>query len=139
MRFGDMAGTSRFDAGFAMGAYGICGIPLWNGYVSKTLLHESIVEYIEVLGARGADALPFQVLEWAFLLAGGLTVAYMAKLFAAIFLERPQWAGRGMTGKSGTPARLPALPWAALLVSSLLWGWPPTGLWTLWQISAVRF
>lgn len=73
---------------FAMGAYGICGIPLWNGYVSKTLLHESIVEYIEVLGARGADALPFQVLEWAFLLAGGLTVAYMAKLFAAIFLEK---------------------------------------------------
>lgn len=71
-----------------MGAYGICGIPLWNGYVSKTLLHESIVEYIEVLGARGADALPFQVLEWAFLLAGGLTVAYMAKLFAAIFLEK---------------------------------------------------
>ena len=73
---------------FAMGAYGICGIPLWNGYVSKTLLHESIVEYIEVLGAQGADALPFQVLEWAFLLAGGLTVAYMAKLFAAIFLEK---------------------------------------------------
>ena len=56
--------------------------------MSKTLLHESIVEYIEVLGAQGADALPFQVLEWAFLLAGGLTVAYMAKLFAAIFLEK---------------------------------------------------
>lgn len=56
--------------------------------MSKTLLHESIVEYVEVLGARGADALPFQVLEWAFLLAGGLTVAYMAKLFAAIFLEK---------------------------------------------------
>ena len=60
---------------FAMGAYGICGIPLWNGYVSKTLLHESIVEYMEMLGRQGANVLPFQVLEWAF-------------LFAAIFLEK---------------------------------------------------
>ena len=73
---------------FAMGAYGICGIPLWNGYVSKTLLHESIVEYMEMLGRQGANVLPFQVLEWAFLMAGGLTAAYMIKLFAAIFLEK---------------------------------------------------
>lgn len=73
---------------FAMGAYGICGIPLWNGYVSKTLLHESIVEYMEMCGSRGAGILPFQALEWAFLLTGGLTVAYMTKLFAAIFLEK---------------------------------------------------
>ena len=73
---------------FAMGAYGICGIPLWNGYVSKTLLHESIVEYMELLGRQGANVLPFQVLEWAFLMAGGLTAAYMIKLFAAIFLEK---------------------------------------------------
>ena len=28
-----------------MGALGIGGVPLWNGYTSKTLLHESIVEY----------------------------------------------------------------------------------------------
>lgn len=34
---------------FLMGALGIGGIPLWNGYVSKTLLHESIVEYILLL------------------------------------------------------------------------------------------
>lgn len=73
---------------FAMGAYSRCAIPLWNGYVSKTLLHESIVEYMEMLGRQGANVLPFQVLEWAFLMAGGLTAAYMIKLFAAIFLEK---------------------------------------------------
>lgn len=85
---------------FAMGAYGLCGIPLWNGYVSKTLLHESIVEYMEMLGRQGSGVRPFQMLEWAFLLAGGLTVAYMAKLFAAIFLERAQ-PGLEMDGREG--------------------------------------
>ena len=34
---------------FLMGALGIGGIPLWNGYISKTLIHESIVEYAELL------------------------------------------------------------------------------------------
>ncbi len=81
---------------FAMGAYGICGIPLWNGYVSKTLLHESIVEYMEMLGRQGANVLPFQVLEWAFLMAGGLTAAYMIKLFAAIFLEKAPLGGSAL-------------------------------------------
>ena len=31
---------------YLMGALGIGGIPLFSGYISKTLLHESIVEYI---------------------------------------------------------------------------------------------
>ena len=30
---------------FLMGSLGIGGIPLFNGYVSKTLIHESIVEF----------------------------------------------------------------------------------------------
>ena len=28
---------------FLMGVLGIGGLPLWNGYISKTLLHEAIV------------------------------------------------------------------------------------------------
>lgn len=62
---------------FLMGALGIGGIPLWNGYISKTLIHESIVEY----GSLGG-------IEWAFLISGGLTVAYMTKLYVAIFIEK---------------------------------------------------
>jgi hydrogenase-4 component B len=34
---------------FLTGALGIGGIPLFNGYISKTLIHESIVEYRELL------------------------------------------------------------------------------------------
>ena len=75
---------------FAMGALGIMGIPLWNGYISKTLLHESIVEYIHLLEEEGhaVMATPYQAVEWIFLISGGLTIAYMTKLFVAIFIEK---------------------------------------------------
>lgn len=73
---------------FLMGALGIGGIPLWNGYVSKTLLHESIVEYIAHLTQLGESTLIFQTIEWVFLFSGGLTVAYMLKLFVCLFIEK---------------------------------------------------
>ena len=63
----------------------LAGLPLLNGYVSKTLLHESIVEYIHLSGER---AWAYTALEWLFLFAGGLTLAYMLKLFLCIFVER---------------------------------------------------
>lgn len=77
---------------FLMGALGIGGIPLWNGYVSKTLIHESIVEYLE-LEETGIvtgifDAAAMKGIEWAFLISGGLTVAYMTKLYVALFIEK---------------------------------------------------
>ena len=77
---------------FLMGALGIGGIPLWNGYISKTLIHESIVEYIELLNegrtAGFFDAAAMKGIEWTFLVSGGLTVAYMLKLYVALFVEK---------------------------------------------------
>lgn len=107
---------------FLMGALGIGGVPLWNGYISKTLLHESIVEYTKMVrdgsvaaviggaGTNGASALSvasgtngvsalsgagavfgvgaLKGIEWAFLISGGLTVAYMTKLYVALFIEK---------------------------------------------------
>ena len=80
---------------YLMGALGIGGVPLWSGYISKTLLHESIVEY--GVGLKSGSILSgfiqadwITLIEWIFLLSGGLTVAYMCKLFTAIFLEENQ-------------------------------------------------
>ena len=73
---------------FLMGALGIGGVPMWNGYVSKTLLHESIVEYIALLQEAGMDTAIFNGIEWAFLISGGLTVAYMAKVFFCLFVKK---------------------------------------------------
>ena len=77
---------------YLMGALGIGGIPGWSGYVSKTLLHEGIVEYIHAMEGGHFHATIFtaanmKVIEWIFLASGGLTVAYMCKLFVAVFLE----------------------------------------------------
>lgn len=69
---------------FLAGALGISGIPLMNGYVSKTLLHESIVEGIEV--SAGLSGF-LKMSEWIFLISGGMTLAYMTKLYAALFIE----------------------------------------------------
>lgn len=77
---------------FLMGALGIGGMPLWNGYMSKTLIHESIVEYTKLLEENIVSSM-FRIgamkgIEWAFLISGGLTVAYMTKLYVAVFVEK---------------------------------------------------
>lgn len=84
---------------FLMGALGIGGIPFWNGYISKTLLHESIVEYTQLLkegvlmpAMFGTGAM--KCIEWIFLISGGMTVAYMVKLYVAVFIEKNADANR---------------------------------------------
>ena len=78
---------------YLMGALGIGGIPFWSGYISKTLLHESMVEYIhELEGGHILHSLlslnAMQVFEWIFLISGGMTIAYMLKLYVAVFVEK---------------------------------------------------
>lgn len=77
---------------FLMGALGIGGMPFFNGYISKTLIHESIVEYIELIHESKVvsmlSAHAMKSIEWIFLISGGLTVAYMLKLFICIFVEK---------------------------------------------------
>ena len=69
---------------FLIGACSLAGIPGFMGYLSKTLVHEAIVEYAHL------SHLPIiTVVDWLFLFSGGLTAAYMMKLFVAIFIEKP--------------------------------------------------
>ena len=73
----------------------LAGVPGLNGYVSKTLLHESIVEYIHLVPETAAL---FTAVEWSFLFAGGLTAAYMLKVFICLFVQSPsegaKWVGK---------------------------------------------
>lgn len=75
---------------FLSGALGIGGVPLFSGYISKTLLHESIVEYAGIAGKSDQilGVPDIRLVEWLFLISGGLTVAYMLKLFMAVFVEK---------------------------------------------------
>ncbi len=84
-------GKPMLAAAFLAGLLGIGGVPLFNGYVSKTLLHESIVEY-----AHHSSLGIITAIEWIFLISGGITLAYMTKLFVCIFLEgeKPKEGGK---------------------------------------------
>lgn len=107
---------------FLMGALGIGGMPLFNGYISKTLMHEGIVEYRELIHEGEVAALfsatNITVIEWIFLISGGLTVAYMTKLYICIFVEKNKDAaiqakydalnGKYMTGLSAFALTLSA-------------------------------
>lgn len=85
----EIRGYGRKKAGIALmflcAALGISGVPLFSGYVSKTLLHESIVEYAAVTDSFKSA---MEYAEIVFLITGGLTFAYMTKLFVAIFVEK---------------------------------------------------
>ncbi|MCE5342272.1 MAG: sodium:proton antiporter [Eubacteriales bacterium] len=72
---------------FLSGLLGISGVPLFSGYVSKSLLHESLNEYIALLTLQGADASAYAAAEWLFVIAGGLTLAYMLKIYVCIFWQ----------------------------------------------------
>jgi formate hydrogenlyase subunit 3/multisubunit Na+/H+ antiporter MnhD subunit len=70
---------------FLFAAFGIMGVPGFNGYTSKTLLHHAIVEAYEY-----KNVIWFYYGEWIFTLASALTVCYFTKLFIGIFLAKPK-------------------------------------------------
>lgn len=73
---------------FSMGALSLIGMPMWSGFVSKTLLHESIVEHIWLFNDYNMEVRFFQFSEALFMLTGGLTTAYMIKLFVVLFIDK---------------------------------------------------
>lgn len=67
---------------FLMGYLGLIGVPLFNGFLSKSLIHEAILEYAaEAPGGFNW----YEMYEKLFLISGGLTAAYMTKLYLCIF------------------------------------------------------
>lgn len=104
---------------FLVGALAIGGIPLFSGYISKTLLHESILEY----GSAGW----IKVVELLFIVSGGMTVAYMTKLFVTIFIEKntDEALQKKYDEKRAYVTPLSALAVALPAAVLALWGWMP--------------
>ena len=128
LNLNDIRGFGRnktvLKAVFASGALGIAGVPLFSGYISKTLIHEAILEYYEGLSSGEMVSYilsPASVkhVEWIFIISGACTVAYMLKLFISVFVEKNSdeerqrkydaMAGSYMTGLSKWVLILPAV------------------------------
>ena len=76
----------------ALGSLGIMCIPGFSGYISKTLIHEGIVEYAELLAeGEAVNVLGYggiKAIEYLFLFSGGCTICYMIKLYVCVFIEK---------------------------------------------------
>ncbi len=114
---------------FLTGAASIAGLPFTAGYASKTLLHEGILECL----AAGVLPESFGNLlvsaEWIFLFTGGLTAAYMAKLFVCLFVEsnpdpalQAAYDGKGRSFAGPLTMTALAVPAVFLAVAGLLPG-----------------
>ena len=102
---------------FLMGALSISGVPLGSGYISKSLIHEGLLETIALVKARGGAWLPYKAVELLFLFTGGMTACYMTKLYICLFWEKNEAKTQAQfdgMGRYPLPAR------AALLVSALV-------------------
>ncbi len=76
---------------WCIAALGIMGIPLFNGFVSKTLLHDAILESGTIAGHAGAVGSPgwFSVVEWIFIITSGGTICYILKTTWYTFFRKP--------------------------------------------------
>ena len=83
-------GKPLFIFCFLMGGLTLIGMPFISGYISKTLLHDSLVYYIWLFESPSALSTYFRVIEGVFTLTGGLTTAYVLKLFICLCIEKPQ-------------------------------------------------
>ena len=113
-------GKVLLHAVFLTGALGLMGVPGLNGYASKTMIHEGLVELAEEI--EGFSAYRFG--EWVFLFAAGLTTAYMLKLYICLFWQKnpdpelqAKYDGlnrRDLTVRSAVVLALTAVPPAVL-------------------------
>jgi hydrogenase-4 component B len=67
---------------FVIGFMAIIGMPGFSGFISKNLLHEALIEAEHIYGGFGMKAA-----EWIFIISSSFTVAYLMKIFIAIFVE----------------------------------------------------
>ena len=88
----DVKGFGRkkpvFHFCFLLSVLGISGIPLFSGYISKSLIHEAMVEWIHLCQEQGLSVMSYQFAEALFLISGGLTLCYMLKLYICLFHQK---------------------------------------------------
>ena len=104
---------------FLIGGLSLAGVPGFGGYISKTLLHESILHEMHL--QQGMLPGILEVAEKLFLLSGGLTAAYMTKIFVKVFIQKPDEGKRPIRLDAGSLiAIVPAA--AVLLIMGLIPG-----------------
>ncbi len=126
---------------FLLGALSIaCIPPIGSGYNSKSLLHEALLELIVHQQEHGHIWVPYKAAEILFLISGGLTIAYMVKLYICIFWQKnpTRQEEYNASGRSMNPLSALALIGSAIVLP-FLGAMPATFLTPLGDMSAHFF
>lgn len=92
---------------------GITGIPLFNGSVSKNMIHHGLVEASQ---RPGGEILVYA--EWVYLAVAAGTIAYFSRFIYRVFLRRAPQQQALESGREASPAMLTGL---LLPVAPILW------------------
>jgi len=87
---------------FFIGVLSIIGMPGFNGFTSKTMLHEALIEAQHMYG--GAF---FKICEIVFIISSSFTVAYLLKIFVAVFIEKGNHEFEKVKAKISKSALIP--------------------------------
>lgn len=105
---------------FLLGAVNLMGLPGSAGYASKTMIHEALLEAAKLLPGH-----LFNVLNICYYVGSALTVAYMIKLFVAIFLEKyNNFSDSDLdpkSGQAGWTVMLPVIVLSGILLVAGIW------------------
>ncbi|MGH4049943.1 MAG: complex I subunit 5 family protein [Clostridium sp.] len=105
---------------FFIGALSIVGMPGFNGFASKTMLHEALIEADHMYGGWF-----FKICEIVFIISSSFTVAYLLKMFVAVFIDK----SNHNIEKAKTPiTKMIYLPMIILSIMSIFIGLNPSAI-----------
>ena len=96
---------------FFIGLLAIIGMPGFNGFASKTLLHEALAEARHLY-----DTKLLNLAEGIFKLSSSLTVAYLLKLFMAVFVDESKNTFEHVNYKPSKATIIPLSILSALII-----------------------
>nr|WP_312579885.1 proton-conducting transporter membrane subunit [Sedimentibacter sp.] len=96
---------------FFIGSCAIMGVPGFNGFISKNLLHHALSEAVHLYGGFW-----LYVGEGIFVISSAFTTAYLLKLFIAVFVEKSDHDIENIKMKVTGRALVPMTILAAMII-----------------------
>ncbi|MBZ9608238.1 hypothetical protein G9F73_010520 [Clostridium estertheticum] len=103
---------------FFIGVLSVIGMPGLNGFTSKTMLHEALIEAEHMYGWMF-----FKICEIVFIISSSFTVAYLLKIFIAVFIEK---SNQNIEKVKAKITKMTLLPMAIFSLMSIYIGLNPS-------------
>ncbi|SHH62718.1 complex I subunit 5 family protein [Clostridium grantii] len=100
----------RLKMVFFIGLCAIIGLPGFSGFASKTLLHHALSEATHIYGGL------FYLGEAVFIISSAFTVAYLMKIFIAVFVEESDHDIENIKAKITKRALMPMIILGGLII-----------------------